>query len=89
MRGRDLRRHDSARMLVELVATPVRVLAMQEVDLVIVLAPEERLQCCQRRIFGRAHIAGREHAVDDGQVVAGGGLHVAVRHAQAVGRRLV
>jgi len=65
VRGRDLRRHDSARMLVELVATPVRVLAMQEVDLVIVLAPEERLQCCQRRIFGRAHIAGREHVVYD------------------------
>ena len=68
---RDLGRDDGAGLLVELVAGPARIEGLQPVDLVVVLAQEQRLQRGQRGVLGRARIARDEHAARDRQVVPG------------------
>src|SRR5262250_2829466 len=52
-----LRRHDGARLAVELVAGPVRVIGLELIDLVVVLAHEQRLQSRERGILLGADIA--------------------------------
>ena len=86
----NLARHDGARLFIQVIAAPVRMLPVQLIDLIIVFAHEQRLQCGQRRVFLRAHVAGGKRAIGvDRQIVADRRLHVAVRRAQAVGGSLV
>ena len=63
----DLGGHDGAGLIVELVAAPVRMLIVQLVDLVVVLAQEQRVQRGERGIFRGARVARDEHAAGNGR----------------------
>ncbi len=60
--------------LVQLVAAPVRMLLVQFVDLEIMFAHEQHLQCCQVRVLLRPRVSGCKGGalvrVDDRQIVS-------------------
>ena len=74
---------DGLGLLIQLITRPIRMLGRQPVHLKIMLAHKEHLQGGEVRILGRAAIARGIHAIDDGQVVASAGQHMAIGAAQA------
>ena len=85
----DLRGDDRAGLVVELVSGPVRVRGRKQVDLAVVLAQEQRVQCRQIGILLSPDVSRRVGAVDDRKVVSLRGEQATVGTAQRGGGRRV
>jgi hypothetical protein len=86
---RDLGPDDGSRLLIKMFAVPVRMLGGELIDLVIVLAHQQRLQRREPWILLRPHVARHHGAIGvERQIITVRHFHVPVRQAQAVADRL-
>ena len=73
---RDLGPDDGSRLLIKMFAVPVRMLGGELIDLVIVLAHEQRLQRREPWILLRPHVARHHGAIGvERQIAPWAGLH--------------